>query len=43
MVSMGCQTSADQGGSKCAKGDVRLKFVVKVNVAREVRIPLTYH
>lgn len=29
----------DQGGRRCAKGELALKFVVKVNVAREVRIP----
>lgn len=31
----------DHDGSRCAYGEVALKFVVKVNVAREVRMP--YH
>lgn len=36
-VSMGWVSSCDQDGSRCAKGEVCLKFVVKVNVAREMR------
>lgn len=29
----------DQDGRRCANGELVLKFVVNVNVAREVRIP----
>lgn len=39
MVSMGCESSADHGGRRCAKGEVRLKFVVNVNVASDVNTP----
>lgn len=42
MVSTGCQIRPDQGGRRCAKGDLLLKLVVKVNVAREVRTPYHY-
>ena len=28
----------DQGGRRCAKGELALKFVVKVNVARVVKM-----
>lgn len=41
MVSIGCQMRPDQGGRRWAKGEVRLKVVVKVKVAREVRTPYT--
>jgi hypothetical protein len=33
---------SDQEGRRWAKGDVALKFVVKVNVARVVRVPYTF-
>lgn len=36
---MGWVKRVDQGGRRWAKGEVLLKLVVKVNVAREVRIP----
>ena len=39
MVLKGLERRADQGGRRWAKGEVRLKFVVKVNVARLVRTP----
>jgi hypothetical protein len=38
-VATGCVSSADHGGSRCANGEVALKLVVKVKVAREVRTP----
>lgn len=34
---MGCVSSCDQDGSRCAKGEVCLKFVLKVKIAREIR------
>ena len=39
MVLKGLERRADQGGRRWAKGEVRLKFVVNVNVARLVRTP----
>ena len=36
---MGWVRRADQGGRRWAKGEAFLKLVVKVNVAREVRMP----
>lgn len=39
MVLKGFERRADQGGRRWAKGEVRLKFVVKVNVARLVNTP----
>ena len=38
MVSKGALNRPDQGGRRWAKGEVALKFVVKVNVARVVRM-----
>lgn len=35
---MGWVSRPDQGGRRWAKGEVALKFVVKVNVARDVRM-----
>lgn len=38
-MSIGCESRSDHAGSRSAKGEFALKFVVKVNVAREVRTP----
>lgn len=38
MVSKGLVRRPDQGGRRCANGELALKFVVKVNVARVVRM-----
>jgi hypothetical protein len=38
IVVNGLVRSSDQEGRRWAKGDVALKFVVKVNVARVVRM-----
>ena len=38
-MSKGCERRLDQDGNRWVYGEVRLKFVVKVNVARDVRIP----
>ena len=40
-MSKGAVKRPDHDGRRCAYGEVALKFVVKVNVAREVRMP--YH
>jgi hypothetical protein len=37
IVSMGDVNRPDQDGSRCANGEVALKFVVKVNPAQETR------
>jgi hypothetical protein len=37
-VPKGLVRSSDQDGRRWAKGEVALKFVVKVNVAREKRM-----
>ena len=37
-MSIGLVRRPDQEGRRCAKGEVALKFVVKVNVARVVRM-----
>lgn len=39
IVPTGEVSRLDQDGSKCAKGEVALKFVVKVNPAQEIRTP----
>jgi hypothetical protein len=40
-VSIGWVRRSDQEGRRWAKGEVALKFVVKVNVAKVVRVPYT--
>jgi hypothetical protein len=39
---MGDVRRPDHGGSKCANWDVRLKFSVNVNVARDVKTPCSH-
>lgn len=36
---MGEERRPDQGGRRCANWEVRLKFSVNVNVARDVKTP----